>query len=124
MPLIADEGAGLWNKVLGEGAAGNIAVARSAEKTDREIAKAIRHTLECDVLMPHQMIFSSVSDGWVTLEGSVPLLYQRQNAEFAVRHLAGVRGTTNRIAADLAPSGLCPVVWTARHRHSPGGQRL
>jgi osmotically-inducible protein OsmY len=40
---------------------------------------------------------STVSDGWVTLEGTVSQLGESEDAERAVQHLRGVRGVTNKI---------------------------
>jgi osmotically-inducible protein OsmY len=40
----------------------------------------------------------AVSDGWVTLRGTVDWQYQRDAADGAVRTLAGVRGITNDIS--------------------------
>ena len=43
----------------------------SLARTDTEIAQAVRHALEWDVVVPDTQIRSTVSDGWVTLEGDV-----------------------------------------------------
>jgi osmotically-inducible protein OsmY len=61
------------------------------QRTDTEIARAVRWALEWDVSVPDQFIESSVSNGWVTLEGTVEKPRQRHDAERAVRNLAGVR---------------------------------
>jgi osmotically-inducible protein OsmY len=53
-----------------------------------------------------------VSDGWVTLEGEVDRWTQREDAEHAVRHLAGVQGVTNRITV-RPPHGAAETVRTA-----------
>jgi osmotically-inducible protein OsmY len=66
-------------------------------RTDSAIAQAVRHTLEWDVTVPDTQIRSTVSQGWVTLEGSVDSWHQRQDAERAVRHLTGVHGVVNHI---------------------------
>ena len=68
-----------------------------ATRTDTEIAQAVRQALEWDVLVPDERIQSTVSNGWVTLRGTVDYATERQDAERAVRHLAGVRGVTNGI---------------------------
>jgi osmotically-inducible protein OsmY len=68
-----------------------------SQKTDLEVAKAVRHTLEWDVFVPDQKIRSTVTNGWVTLEGDVEYLRQREDAGAAVRNLAGVKGVTNSI---------------------------
>jgi osmotically-inducible protein OsmY len=66
-------------------------------RTDTEIAQAVRHALEWDVWVPDRQIQSTVSDGWVTLEGQVKLMRECNDAERAIHNLAGVRGVTNRI---------------------------
>jgi osmotically-inducible protein OsmY len=72
-------------------------------RTDAEIAGAVRHALTWDVFVPDQRIRSSVTDGWVTLDGEVDFLAEREDAERAVRNLVGVRGVTNRIAVAVTP---------------------
>jgi osmotically-inducible protein OsmY len=75
-----------------------VRVTGSLRKTDSEIARAIRHALEWNVLVPSDQIHSTVTDGWVTLEGNVEYYRERVDAERAVSHLPGVRGVTNKIA--------------------------
>jgi osmotically-inducible protein OsmY len=65
--------------------------------SDTDIAHAVRHTLQWNVLVPDERITSTVHSGVVTLEGSVDVLRERDDAERAVRHLAGVRDVENRI---------------------------
>lgn len=67
-------------------------------RTDTDIAHAIRQALEWDVFVPDDKIRSTVSNGWVTLEGTVDRVSQREDAERAVRNLFGVRGISNMIA--------------------------
>jgi len=78
----------------------------SLARTDTEIAKAVRHALEWDVLVPDDHIRSTVSDGWVTLEGGVDTISQREDAERAVRYLHGVKGVHNRLA--ISPPEIRP----------------
>jgi osmotically-inducible protein OsmY len=66
-------------------------------RTDTELASAIRHMLEWDAFVPHARIRSTVSDGWVTLEGDVDYYSQRDDAERSVRNTVGVRGISNLI---------------------------
>ena len=66
-------------------------------RTDTGIAAAVRNALEWDALVPNELIRSSVSDGWVTLEGEVDYWRERTDAEQAIRRLAGVVGVTNKI---------------------------
>ncbi len=69
-------------------------------KTDAEIAQAVRQTLEWDAFVPDQKIRSTVTDGRVTLEGHVSVLREKEEAENAVRRLAGVKGVRNRIEVE------------------------
>jgi osmotically-inducible protein OsmY len=66
-------------------------------RRDTELAKAVRHALEWDALVPDERIHSTVADGWVRLEGDLDLWRERQDAERAVARLAGVVGVTNLI---------------------------
>jgi osmotically-inducible protein OsmY len=70
----------------------------SAGRTDTDVARAVRNALEWDVFVPESKIRSTVSGGRVTLEGDVDYWSQRDDAEKAVRNLAGVRGVINKIA--------------------------
>jgi osmotically-inducible protein OsmY len=69
----------------------------SYARTDTDIARAVRSTLEWNVFIPDERIRSTVTQGWVTLEGDVEYWTQSADAERAVRNLAGVLGVTNRI---------------------------
>lgn len=66
-------------------------------KSDTEIAHAAIDALKWDVEVPDERIRLSVTDGWVTLEGSVDWHYQRRAADRAVRRLIGVKGVIDRI---------------------------
>ena len=79
----------------------------SARTTDAEVATAVRHALEWDVFVPDDRIRSTVSEGWVTLEGEVDLLREREDAARAVRNLAGVKGVWNQIT--IQPKKVNPV---------------
>jgi osmotically-inducible protein OsmY len=70
------------------------------EKTDAEIAKALRETLERDVMVDDECIRSTVSGGVVTLEGTVDSWSQHEDASRAIRNLAGVREVRNFIAVE------------------------
>jgi osmotically-inducible protein OsmY len=65
--------------------------------TDTEIAQAVRRALEWDVFVPEEKITSTVTGGWVTLEGTVERWSQRNDAERAVRNLTGVKSVVNKI---------------------------
>ena len=70
---------------------------------DPEIAHAVRNALEWDLHVPDEDIRSTVADGWVTLEGEVSNLREREDAEEAVLRLKGVVGVSNKITV-RAPS--------------------
>lgn len=63
----------------------------SLMRTDADIAQAVRLALEWDSTVPSDRIRSSVSDGIVTLEGTVDDWHQVAAAEQAVSNLAGVQ---------------------------------
>jgi osmotically-inducible protein OsmY len=73
---------------------------RSTERgrrSDEEIARALRHALEWNVLVHAEQIQSAVVNGWVTLRGAVGYYSEREDAERAASSLPGVRGVTNNI---------------------------
>lgn len=70
-------------------------------RTDQEIALAVRSALTWDVFVPDDRIRSTVSAGWVTLEGTVDRWQQREDAARAVERLASVHGVINRIEVQV-----------------------
>jgi osmotically-inducible protein OsmY len=65
--------------------------------------------LQWDALVPDERIQSTVSDGWVTLEGNVDVWREREDAERSVLRLAGVVGVINKITilpVDIDPKEL------------------
>lgn len=64
---------------------------------DDEIAQRALNILAWNTLIPKDCVRVRVSDGWITLSGSVRWNYQRQAAENEVRKLSGVKGVTNSI---------------------------
>jgi osmotically-inducible protein OsmY len=83
-----------------------VSVPGSVGRTDTEIASAARHALEWVVLVPDTRVRTTVSSGWVSLEGEVDYWHERDDAERAVRNLAGVRGVSNKI--DVKPPKIVP----------------
>ncbi|HYQ46590.1 MAG TPA: BON domain-containing protein [Polyangiaceae bacterium] len=75
--------------------------------SDTEIAQAVRSALKWSVFVPDTRITSTVSDGRVTLEGEVDYLAQREDAEKAVRNLAGVCGVINAVQV-IPPRAVAP----------------
>src|SRR3981081_1891332 len=62
----------------------------SSERTDADIAAAAVRALEWDAFIPTDRVKVTVSKGWVTLEGEVDWLFERDDAERVVRRLTGV----------------------------------
>lgn len=78
-----------WDSVVEEQTPGRLL------RTDADIARTVRLTLEWDALLPGQKIRSTVSEGWVLLEGELSTLREKEDAERLVRVLAGVKGVHN-----------------------------
>lgn len=94
----------------------------SHERTDTDIAQAVRSALEWDVRLPQERIHSTVSEGIVILEGGVDLWSQHAAAASAVRDVAGVREVKNQIAvepvATLAPESVRATIESVLARHA------
>jgi len=82
-----------------------VKVPGSLARSDGDIAHAVRLALEWDVMAPDQKIRSTVSEGWVTLEGIVNYLTEVEDAERAIRQLSGVRGVYNKITVSMPGAG-------------------
>lgn len=74
-----------------------VEVPEARTRTDTAIAEAVRQALAWDALVPEEQITSTVTLGWVTLEGSVESLHEREDADRAVRRLTGIKGVHNHI---------------------------
>jgi osmotically-inducible protein OsmY len=68
-----------------------------SDRTDTEVAQAALHALRWTTTVPDDAVTVTVSNGWLTLRGTVDWQYQKDAAFKAVRDLAGVRGVTNDI---------------------------
>jgi osmotically-inducible protein OsmY len=78
----------------------NVKILGEHKRTDSEIAAAVQHALQWDVLIP-KTVTAEVHNGSVTLNGHANWHYQREAAERAVRHVTGVVAVFNSIG--LAP---------------------
>lgn len=90
-----------------------------AERTDTDIAQAVRRTLEWNVHLPDH-VKSEVWNGVVKLSGTVETLRQREHAEAAIRVLKGVRGIENQIVVEpprVNPEQLQTSIENALARH-------
>lgn len=74
------------------------------QRTDADIARAVKNTLEWNVFIPNDPLKVMVEDGWVTLSGEVPWEYQRRLAASSIRYLAGVTGVSNQIVLKPKPT--------------------
>jgi osmotically-inducible protein OsmY len=96
---IAAEHAAL--RVIGVNSVANDLVVRLGnERIDPEVATEAANALRHNVSVP-PTVKASVSNGYVSLEGVCEWNFQREAAERAVAHLAGVRGVTNHVT--IAP---------------------
>lgn len=85
--------------------ANDILVRSERHRSDAEIAGAVRRALELGACVPDIQITSTVSDGWVKLEGKVNSLQERADAEWAVEYLMGVAGVTNELEVEPPKMG-------------------
>jgi osmotically-inducible protein OsmY len=66
-------------------------------RSDTDIARIATEQLEWDTTIPENRVKVRVSDGWVSLEGTVDKFFQKMAAERTIEGLAGVRGVSNLI---------------------------
>ena len=71
-------------------------------RSDEEIARTVVTSLISHASVPLDRVKAHVSQGWVTLEGTVEWDYQREAAERAVRHVRGIKGVIKRIIVQPA----------------------
>jgi osmotically-inducible protein OsmY len=74
-----------------------------SERRDEDIARAIAEVFIWNSRIPSDAIKAQVSNGWVTLEGSVDWDYKRKLAEQVVMDLMGVKGVSNQITIRSLP---------------------
>ena len=67
------------------------------ERTDTEIAQAAVAALKWNTMVPPDRVTVTVTDGWVSLKGTLDWQYQKDAAGRAIRELTGVKGVTNYI---------------------------
>lgn len=70
------------------------------KRSDEEIHEAVSDALTWDTTVPEERITVTVSDGYVTLGGTVNWNYQKLKATEDVNYLAGVKGITNNITVE------------------------
>lgn len=83
--------------VYGVRAVANDIQVKTLSRTDPEIARDILEAFRIDTTIPDRSITLIVSNGLVTLEGSVDWNFQREIAEHVASKVKGVQSITNRI---------------------------
>lgn len=92
----------------------------NSQRTDTEIAEAIVNTLRWDSSIPDDKIKVKVEEGWVTTEGKVDWMFQKNAVKNAVGNLAGVKGITNlvTVAPHIHPSDVQKKITAAFERNA------
>ena len=67
------------------------------ERNDTDIAQAAVTALKWNAFIPQNRVTLTVSNGWLTLNGTLDWQYQKEAAARAVRDLTGVKGVANSI---------------------------
>ena len=73
-------------------------------KTDTKIQDDVIHELKWDPSVTHERIGVAVSEGIVTLSGSVPTFVEKSAAEKAAQRVAGVKAVVEKIDVKIAGS--------------------
>jgi osmotically-inducible protein OsmY len=101
--------------------ANEIEIITERRYSDTEIAAAVREAIHWDALVTDEEIHSTVSDGWVTLEGSVLNLRERDDAERAALKIRGVVGVVNKLKVrppEVTPENLRAEIEDALERRA------
>jgi osmotically-inducible protein OsmY/sporulation protein YlmC with PRC-barrel domain len=85
-----------------------VGLSATDHRSDEEIARAVANALASNTSIPPDRVKAQVSQGRVTLEGTVEWYYQKVAAERAVRYLRGVKGVSNNIV--VKPAVIADVV--------------
>lgn len=73
-------------------------------KTDTQIQRDVMEELKWEPSVNHEHIGIAVSDGIVTLSGTVPTFIEKHNAEIAAQRVAGVKAIVEKIEVKLPGS--------------------
>ena len=90
-------------------------------RTDAEIAQAVRRAFEWNVHVPATRIHSTVSNGLITLTGTVDYLCESEDAERAIEQLPGVIGIFNQITVtegEIEPEVVRSIIEEALERRA------
>ena len=66
-------------------------------RTDTDIAQAVVSALNWNTIVPTDHVSVAVTDGWITLTGTLDWYYQKHAAARTIRDLMGVKGVTDNI---------------------------
>ena len=73
-------------------------------KSDSQIQKDVRQALEWDPSITHELIGVAVSEGVLTLTGSVPSYFEKNEAETVAQRVGGVRAVVEKIEVKMSES--------------------
>jgi osmotically-inducible protein OsmY len=94
-----------WRTLGVKGVENQIVVDRNAKRVlDEDLAARARAGLDANGLVPAGTVSVAVDDGFVTMTGNVHHYYERQAAEYVVRHLDGLRGMKDMVTVSTNPA--------------------
>jgi len=71
---------------------------------DPELLQRVLQSLNWNLEVPSNSVKPTVTNGWVTLSGTVNWNFQREAAESSVRNLSGVKGVADQITLENRPA--------------------
>lgn len=80
-----------------------VKVGSIGQRTDTEVAGAVRNALRWNSAVNEDQIEVKVDNGWVYLDGKVDFEYEKRYAQECVEDLVGVRGVANNIMIKIKP---------------------
>jgi len=80
--------------------ANDLDVKSRREQIDTDIAREALHGLRNNRMVP-VTVQAVVSDGFITLDGTVSSMHQRVAAESAVKYIHGVKGVANDVSLEI-----------------------
>jgi osmotically-inducible protein OsmY len=89
-------------------------------RNDGDIAGAAANQIRWSTMIPSEKVRTTVREGRITLEGEVEWWFQKNAAQEAVQHLAGVKGVNNLITIKptLAPAAVETAIKSAFERNA------
>lgn len=92
----------------------------SDKKSDTDIAEAVVNALKWHSSVQENRIKVSVENGWVTVEGDVDWVFEREAVKHAIENLLGVVGVTNliTIVPKVTSSDVKSKILSAFHRNA------